>query len=59
MIKRNAADFPVVSITEPRQSGKTILAQHWFPLVGFITADVLMYPLKPIRYCLKAVLRHY
>lgn len=28
LLKKLAVDFPVVSITGPRQSGKTTLAQH-------------------------------
>lgn len=47
MIKRNAADllkklavgFPVVSITGPRQSGKTTLAQHCFAEKPYVTLE--------------------
>ena len=47
MIKRNAADllkklavgFPVVSIIEPRQSGKTTLAQHCFAEKPYVTLE--------------------
>ncbi len=47
MIKRNAADllkklavgFPVVSITGPRQSGKTTLVQHCFAEKPYVTLE--------------------
>ena len=47
MIKRNASDllkklavgFPVVSITGPRQSGKTTLAQHCFAEKPYVTLE--------------------
>lgn len=30
-IENAAASFPVITITGPRQSGKTTLARHMFP----------------------------
>lgn len=47
MVKRNAADllkklavgFPLVSITRPRQSGKTTLAQHCFAEKPYVTLE--------------------
>lgn len=37
--KDNAGWFPVVSVTGPRQSGKSTLAQHVFPDYGYVNLE--------------------
>ena len=35
-LQRLAAQFPVITITGPRQSGKTTLAQHYFKNYDYV-----------------------
>jgi predicted AAA+ superfamily ATPase len=40
-IKKYAAEYPVISIVGPRQSGKTTLARHLFPNYNYVSLENL------------------
>ena len=40
-LPRLAAQFPVITITDPRQSGKTTLAQHYFKGYDYVNLEDL------------------
>ena len=42
-MERAAAQYPVVSVNGPRQSGKTTLLAHWRALAGPVTPATLVY----------------
>lgn len=43
LLKRYASQYPVVTITGPRQSGKTTLCKHTFPNKKYVTLEDLDY----------------
>ncbi|MGE0199118.1 MAG: AAA family ATPase, partial [Simkaniaceae bacterium] len=40
-LKKQAEDYPVVSVVGPRQSGKTTLVRHTFPDKPYINLEAL------------------
>jgi predicted AAA+ superfamily ATPase len=38
-LKQMAGDYPIVTVTGPRQSGKTTLVQHVFPTKPYVNLE--------------------